>query len=90
MGEQRRRKESGGAQPVREELLHARKLWIIAVLAFWISAAITLVAWLITGKLDLILLCITLGMMVLGVWLKARYQLGLRRDRAPRSDTDGN
>ena len=46
----------------------SRKLWVVAVLAFWISLGITLTTMLITGKLDLILVSITLGLMVLGVW----------------------
>ena len=43
-----------------------------------------------TGKLNLNLIpvCITLGMMVLGVWLKARYQLRQRKARGRVSDGD--
>jgi energy-converting hydrogenase Eha subunit G len=64
------------------------KLWVVAVLAFWISAGVTLAVMLTTGKLDLILVSITLGMMVLGVWLKARYQLRQRKARGRVSDGD--
>lgn len=63
----------------KESVEISRKLWVVAVLAFWISAAISLVTLLITGKLNLILVSITLGMMVLGVWLKIRYQLHQRK-----------
>lgn len=63
----------------------SRKLW---VLAFWVSAGVTLAVMLTTGKLDLILVSITLGMMVLGVWLKARYQLRQRKARGRVSDGD--
>ena len=66
----------------------SRKLWVLAVLAFWISAGVTLAVMLTTGKLDLILVSITLGMMVLGVWLKARYQLRKRKARGRVSDGD--
>ncbi len=60
---------------------NSRKLWVIAVLAFWVSAGITLAVLLITGKLNLILVTVTLGMMVLGLWFKARYQLQQRKAR---------
>ncbi len=86
MGEQRRRKK---LQPVPVESDgNSRTLWVVAVLAFWISAGITLAVLLITGKLNLILLCVTLGMMVLGVWLKARYQLQQRKARGRVSGGD--
>ena len=68
----------------------SRKLWVLAVLAFWISAGVTLAVMLTTGKLNLNLIpvCITLGMMVLGVWLKARYQLRQRKARGRVSGGD--
>ena len=80
MGEQRRRKELQAAQVGAED--SNRKLWVIAVIAFWVSAVITLTVTLITGKLDLILVCLTLGMMVLGVGLKVRYRLHQRKARS--------
>lgn len=86
MGEQRRRKELQPAPGEPDD--NGRKLWVVAVLAFWISAGITLAVLLITGKLNLILVCITLGMMVLGVWLKARYQLRQRKARGRLSGGD--
>ena len=50
----------------------------------------TLAVMLTTGKLNLNLIpvCITLGMMVLGVWLKARYQLRQRKARGRVSGGD--
>ncbi len=87
MGEQRRRKKLQPA-PVKPDD-NDRKLWVVAVLAFWISAGITLAVLLITGKLNLILLCVTLGMMVLGVWLKARYQLRQRKASGRVSSSGG-
>ena len=79
MGEQQRRKELATAskQPNDSD----RKLWVIAVLAFWVSAGVTLVVMFTTEKLNLILVSITLGMMVLGIWLKVRYQLQHRKSR---------
>lgn len=79
MREQRRRKELPATSKQPND--SGRKLWVIAVLAFWISAGVTLVAMFTTGKLDLILVSITLGMMVLGIWLKVRYQLQQRKTR---------
>jgi high-affinity Fe2+/Pb2+ permease len=63
----------------KESVETSRKLWVIAVLAFWVSAAISLLTLVVTGKLNLILTSITLGMLVLGVWLKIRYQLHQRK-----------
>ena len=63
------------------------KLWVV-VLAFWISAGVTLAVMLTTGKLNLNLVSITLGMMVLGVWLKAQYQLRQRKARGRVSGGD--
>ena len=58
----------------------ARKLWVIAVLAFWVTGVVLAVVYVLNDELDLVLVSIALGMMVLGVWLKARYQLILRRE----------
>ncbi|MGB5725758.1 MAG: hypothetical protein WBM52_00935 [Thiogranum sp.] len=63
------------------------KLWVV-VLAFWISAGVTLAVMLTTGKLNLNLVSITLGMMVLGVSLKARYQSGQGKARGRVSGGD--
>jgi uncharacterized membrane-anchored protein len=63
----------------KESVENSRKLWVVAVMAFWISVAVCIIAMVITGKLNLILVSITLGMMVLGVWLKIRYQLQKRK-----------
>ena len=54
--------------------------WVASVIAFWVSASILAVILLVEGKLNLILTSITLGMLVIGVWLKTRYQLHLRKD----------
>jgi hypothetical protein len=54
--------------------------WVASVIAFWVSAAILAAVLFIEGKLNLILTSITLGMLVIGVWLKTRYQLHLRKD----------
>ncbi len=80
MGEQRRKKEFQAASVTPYNISH--KLWVFSVLAFWISAGITLAVMLFTGKLNLILVSITCGMMLLGVWLKLRYQLQQRKVRS--------
>ncbi len=86
MGKQQRHKHSGVLSAESDG--NSRKLWVVAVIAFWISAGITLTAMVITGKLDLILISITLGLMVLGVWLKARYQLHQRKTNRRMSEDD--
>ncbi len=77
MGQQQRRENFEVTSSESDDT--NRKLWVVAVLAFWISSGITLTTLVITGKLNLILVSITLGLMVLGVWLKARYQLRQRK-----------
>jgi len=86
MGEPGRQKEFNAASA--ESVDTSRQLWVLAVLAFWVSAGVTLAVMLTTGKLDLILVSITLGMTVLGVWLKARYQLRQRKARGRVSGGD--
>ncbi len=72
MGEQRRRKalQAAAVEPRSSN----QKPWVRAVLAFWISAGITLAVLLTTGKLNPILAGITCATMVLGVWLKIRHK----------------
>jgi hypothetical protein len=53
--------------------------WVAAVLAFWVSVLVLGAVSLIAGRLDLILLSICLGLLIVGLWLKSRYQLHLRR-----------
>jgi hypothetical protein len=86
MGQQQRRKNFEITLSESDDT--SRKLWVVAVLAFWISLGITLTTMLITGKLDLILVSITLGLMILGVWLKARYQLRQRKAKSRMSGGD--
>jgi hypothetical protein len=86
MGEPGRHKEFNAASA--ESVDTSRKLWVLEVLAFWVSAGVTLAVMLTTGKLNLILVSITLGMMVLGVWLKAQYQLRQRKARGRVSGGD--
>jgi hypothetical protein len=86
MGEPGRQKEFNAASA--ESVDTSRQLWVLAVLAFWVSAGVTRAVMLTIGKLDLILVSITLGMMVLGVWLKARYQLRQRKARGRVSGGD--
>ena len=54
--------------------------WIASVVAFWVSASIWGIVLLIDGKVNLILTSIVLGMLVVGMWLKTRYQLHLRNE----------
>ena len=54
--------------------------WVVSVVVFWISVAILLVVFFAKGRLDLVIASITIGLMMLGVWLKAKYQLHLRKE----------
>jgi hypothetical protein len=58
--------------------------WVVAVLAFWITVAITALVFWLKGELHFILLSVALGTLALGLWLKTRFQLHLRqRPRDP-------
>jgi hypothetical protein len=54
--------------------------WVIAVFAFWITVAVQVVVYFYHGKLNFILISIAGGMMVLGVWLKIRHGLHMRKE----------
>ena len=78
MGEHKHREATEEVK--NESADHSRMLWVVTVLAFWVSLSITVVVLLVTGKLNLILASISLGLMILGVALKTRYQLQQRKD----------
>jgi hypothetical protein len=54
--------------------------WVAAVIAFWVSSAVLVVVYLMQEKLSLILVSVSLGMLVIGMWLKTRYQLHHRSE----------
>ena len=54
--------------------------WVASVLAFWVSAAVLVAVYVIKDKLDLTLISIVLGMLLIGLWLKTRYQRHLRKE----------
>lgn len=54
--------------------------WVASVVAFWVSMAVMLIVYFVEKKLNLILASIVLGMMLIGVWLKTRYQLHQRAE----------
>jgi uncharacterized OB-fold protein len=60
--------------------------WVASVIAFWVSAAVLGVVFTIENKLNLILVSIVLGMLVIGMWLKTRYQLHLRKEPVRQSE----
>lgn len=60
--------------------------WVASVIAFWVSASVLGVVFFVDGKLNLILVSITLGMLLIGVWLKTRYQLHQRKEPSRQSD----
>ncbi len=58
----------------------AKLLWVVTTLAFWISLVILGVVFLMKGELNFVLISVVLGMLILGVWLKTRYQLMQRKE----------
>jgi hypothetical protein len=54
--------------------------WVASVIAFWVSASVLGVVSFVNREFNMILASIVLGMLFLGLWLKTRYQLHLRRD----------
>ena len=66
------------------EWAHARDglktKWVVSVIAFWVSVVILAVVFFIEQRLNLTLASIALGMLVIGIWLKTRYQMHLRND----------
>jgi len=48
-------------------------------MAFWVSVAVLGVVFFMQGEVNLVLASIALGMLFVGVWLKTRYQLHLRK-----------
>ena len=55
-----------------------KTMWIASVALFWISSAIQVVIFVLRGEINLILVSVIVGMMMLGVGLKFRYQRYLR------------
>ena len=53
--------------------------WVAAVMAFWVSVLVLVAVFFLEGRLSIVLTSICLGLLVVGIWLKARYQLHLRR-----------
>ncbi|MCM8857041.1 MAG: hypothetical protein KZQ89_09355 [Candidatus Thiodiazotropha sp. (ex Lucinoma kastoroae)] len=54
--------------------------WVIVVVAFWVTGIIAVAMYLYSKELDFILTSIAIGMMILGVWLKSRYQIHVRNE----------
>jgi ribosomal protein L37E len=65
-----------------------KTLWVVAVLAFWLTVAVQVGFFLFRRELDLILVSIAGGAMVLGMWLKTRLQFHQRRE-PPRTPSQG-
>ena len=63
-------------------LLKTQKIqWVAAVVAFWISTGVLVVVFVLQQRLSLVLVSICLGLMILGIGLKLRYQLHLRKGK---------
>jgi len=69
-----------------------KTLWVVAVLAFWLTVVVQVGFFVFRRELDLILVSIAGGAMVLGMWLKTRLQLHQRKEpprTPPQRSTDG-
>ena len=66
----------------------AKNLWIFAVFGFYVSIIVAGIVWFLHREVNLVLVMVILGMMVLGVWLKTRYQLLVRK--GPSTGDDGH
>ena len=80
MNEPSRSPQAIAATEWSRHLNTARNLWVIAVLAFWVTLGILLLVFFLRDEVNLILVSIALGLMILGVWLKARYQWIVRKE----------
>lgn len=67
-----------------------KTLWVVAVVCFWISTAILGVVFFLEDELNILLLSVSLGTMVLGVWLKARFQLYQNREPEKQRPDEGD
>ncbi|MCU7882450.1 MAG: hypothetical protein KZQ66_19375 [Candidatus Thiodiazotropha sp. (ex Lucinoma aequizonata)] len=54
--------------------------WVILVVAFWVTGIIAVAMYLYNKELNFILTSIAIGMMILGTWLKSRYQIHVRNE----------
>ena len=54
--------------------------WVAVVLAFWVSAGVLALVYVLQKQINLILASFVLGFMLLGLWLKTRYQLHQRKE----------
>ena len=57
-----------------------KKRWVASTIAFWVSASVLAIVFVIEDRIDLILTSITLAMLLIGMWLKLRYQWHLRKE----------
>jgi len=56
-----------------------KNLWIVATLFFWFSLIFQIGLFILDGTLNLILLSVILGVMILGIVLKIRLGLHVRK-----------
>jgi len=76
LGEHKLKKEPSEWEQKRDRL---KTLWVVAVVVFWVTCGVQLVMYLINGRIGFVLGSIILGTMILGVALKIRLQLHLRK-----------
>ena len=70
-----------------QQCKQAKNLWIFAVFGFYVSIIVAGIVWFLHHEVNLVLVSVILGMMILGVWLKTRYQLLVRK--GPPTSNDG-
>lgn len=61
------------------QLKSQKMQWVAAVIAFWISVGVFAVVFVVQDRVSLMLVSICLGLMILGIGLKIRYQLHLKK-----------
>ncbi len=76
MGEHRKDSEMAAWE---RECASLKTRWVLSVITFWITIGIQIIVYFLKGDINYILLSIIFGMMVLGVVLKARWQLHLKK-----------
>jgi len=70
------------SEPLKEwdkERNRLKNLWIVATLFFWFSLIFQIALFILDGSLNLILISVILGVMILGIVLKIRLGLHVRK-----------
>lgn len=63
-------------------IVRLKTQWVAAVGAFWTSMLVLVAVFFLQDRVSLVLVSICLGLMILGIGLKIRYQRQLRKEPA--------